>query len=409
MGSNRCRWKGRKKDEKIEPMMVNLNATADGPKSTSSIPDSSTSALVESVLSIMLPLVRKSLSNQLINDGSVIHHEEPVTTFDEENMPIGRIEINIEDVLVQNRSAVLKDIETFPNFQWPEKKRTEELMVNTPGEGRQMIVLDLVGFDCKIPFEEGFELTFPAELPMGIKSALEVGCGGKVKKAWIRLLVPKLRFWFVTPTRKAYVAFMGRPQLTPHLHVNADRGKGDFFDITFTEDGSLDDVVEAVLSGFGPEKFNATKPSTSKTFSSWVGNAVGKKIGQLAQSMMGDYKGKNGPIEIDLSETIQFAIDSAMGIPRSVEAVKADIALLEKELERSIEAEKKALDTKVDHEERSTRSRIISEGSLSLKNDEGMKADRNIDNEVKEKGTRSSGNDANKSGCVFDVIINSCS
>lgn len=54
---------------------------------------------------------------------------------------------------------------------------------------------------------------------------------------------------------KAYIAFIGHPNLMPHVHVNADRGKGDFLQMVLDEAGSLDDIVESVLMGFGPTKY----------------------------------------------------------------------------------------------------------------------------------------------------------
>jgi hypothetical protein len=90
---------------------------------------------------------------------------------------------------------------------------------------------------------------------------LEIGCGGKEigDNAWLECTVPRLRMWVLQekvevqgnenaePHVKAYIAFFGRPNLTPHLHANADRGKGDFLDMVLDEAGSLDDVVESIF------------------------------------------------------------------------------------------------------------------------------------------------------------------
>lgn len=176
---------------------------------------------------------------------------------------------------------------------------------------------------------------------------------------FVELHVPKLRIWFVSKTRKLYIAVLGgRPRLVPNLHVNADRGKGDFLNIILKEDGNLDEVVEAILLGFGPKTKKTSEGQQENNGSgsgsgnkdedeetsgngsgSWIGNAVGKKISQIVHESMTGKGGEHRPLEIDLSEAINSSIDMAMGKPRSVEAIKADITFLEKELALAIAAE----------------------------------------------------------------------
>ena len=311
-------------------------------------PDDSTSALVESILPLVLPVARKAVCKRLIVDGSVLCNEQPVTSFDESDLPIENIELKIDDVLVVDRKTIQSDMKADSDFEWPEQDRANTLMQNIPGKGRDMLVVDLVGFNIMIPFGAGFEFTFPLELP-GAKGALEVGCGGSIKKGWIRVLVPRLRFWFVSSSRKCYLAFMDKPQLTPNIHINVDKGKGDILNFQLTEDGSLDDVVETVLSRFGPKLKDSTKKNKeSKEKTSWAGVAAGKTIARLLQHSMGGKLCKNAPLEVDLSDTIQETIDLAMGKPRPVAAVEADIEILQKELERSKQAERESLDTRDD-------------------------------------------------------------
>jgi len=269
-------------------------------------------------------------------------------------LPIGNIEVTIENVCVMDPSTVQKDMASHPEFLWPEKGNDiPSLMKNVPGIGRKMIVLDLIGFNCLIPLNPGMELCFPAELPFGVKANVEIGCGGDVQDAWVRLEIPRVRIWFVSASMKLYVAVMDRPRLTPNLHVNADRGKGDFMNLVLQEDGNLDDVVETILAGFGPkpkkqdesklkkekddQKLSTAAASSS---SSWIGSVVGKKISEMVRESMGGKADEHCPLEIDLSGTIQASIDAAMGKIRSVDAVKADIAILENELDLAIKAEK---------------------------------------------------------------------
>jgi len=331
------------------------------------VPDASTSALIESILPLILPIVRTAISKQLIQNGSVLLNEKPLTHIDLDStststtspLPIGPIEVNIENICVMDRQTLQKDMKAHPEFEWPEAEHAMELMKNIPGTGRNMIVLDLLQFSCLIPFGPGIELAFPTDLPFGVKANIEVGAGGEIMHPFVELHVPKLRIWFVSKTRKLYIAVLGgRPRLVPNLHVNADRGKGDFLNIILKEDGNLDEVVEAILLGFGPKTKKTSEGQQENNGSgsgsgnkdedeetsgngsgSWIGNAVGKKISQIVHESMTGKGGEHRPLEIDLSEAINSSIDMAMGKPRSVEAIKADITFLEKELALAIAAE----------------------------------------------------------------------
>jgi len=399
----------KEKPSKIDGEIIHLNITAHGSTTSSSSaapsPDGSTSALIESIIPLVLPLVRKAISKQLIQDGSVLFEEQPLTLaaagIGEEDdlgtmmvgsissspaesdggtgntpatavaapvLPIGNIEVTIENVCVMDHITVQKDMVSHPEFHWPEKGNDiPSLMKNVPGIGRKMLVLDLIGFNCLIPLNPGMELCFPADLPFGVRAHVEIGCGGDVKDAWVRLEIPRMRIWFVSASMKLYVAVMDRPRLTPNLHVNADRGKGDFMNLVLQEDGNLDDVVETILAGFGPKpkKQDESKSKTKKEMydqqsstaaasssTSWIGSVVGRKISQMVRESMGGKADEHCPLEIDISGTIQASIDAAMGKIRSVDAVKADIAILERELDLAIKAEKGgALSAKNDVEE----------------------------------------------------------
>ena len=305
-------------------------------------PMDSTSALLETIIPMIVPTVRKAVSKSLIESGSILRDEEPIERFDEngpeDDLPIGQIIVNIESITVMDKRTVMNDMKRASNFNWPEKDNVDEYMTNKPGTGRQMIVFDLNGFDLVIPLGRGIEYTFPAKLPLGIKTNIEIGCGGSIKEASIRMIIPKMRIWFVNKTRKLYVAFMERPQFTPNLHVNADRGKGDFFDFEFNEEGELDDMVESILAGFGPGFEKKVEQSTYKTKKNWVGDVIGKQISSLVEKAVGS-GGHQSALEIDLSQQIQSSINAAFGKPRPVDEIKAHIAILEEELERALKVE----------------------------------------------------------------------
>jgi hypothetical protein len=85
--------------------------------------------------------------------------------------------------------------------------------------------------------------------------------------------------------------------------------------------------------GFGPAEYYTTEKEQEKQSKtkqeygtpsirqSWVGNALGKVISRALGSFVG--VGHNRPLEIDLTDTVTGAINTAMGKPRPVEVVEA--------------------------------------------------------------------------------------
>jgi len=339
----------RRKKQKSKIILEELQEVKKNMSKQPSKPDNSTSAIINTIIPVTVPILRKAISKKLIDEGLILFHEEPVKEYDEKALPIGEISIQIDQVLVMDRRTIQKDMEAAPKFQWPSIQNL----------GSTMVVLDFVGFDCLIPLGEGIELTFLAELPLGMTGHIEIGYGGEVEIPSIRLQVPRLRLWFDTKTYVLNVAFLDRPTLTPFLNVNLDRGNGDFFDMTITEEGSLDDIVESVLSNFGPKAFtkpkkkskdkqakdaatlNKENANNNKGKDSWLGIAIGYAIAKAVQkSLVGNQKnpkGGNLPIRLDLSEQIEAALDSAMGKAkhRPVEVIQADISTLQQELRQA--------------------------------------------------------------------------
>jgi hypothetical protein len=296
--------------------------------------DASTAALINVLVPIILPIAQKIISQQLINDKMVIKDEILVEELDEKNLPLGSIEFNLDDIHVLSYETLAKDINDMPEFAWPETERLQELMKDVPGVGRGMVALDMTGVKLRLHFGVGIELVIPVDGPLGMKCNLEVGAGGSIKNAWVQVEIPKLRMWFVSETQKLYVAFLERPNMLPCLQVNADRGNGDFMNMEFTAHGtSLDDIVESVLCGFGPSSITMKEDEQTKTTKkkrSWIGDALGRRISQAIGAFAG--VGNNRPLEVDLHETVQSGIDSALGKPRPIEEIRADIKALEEEL-----------------------------------------------------------------------------
>ena len=293
----------------------------------------STSALVHSFFAIAQPIIRRVISKKLVEQVGVLRNEIPVETFDEDQpdntLPIKPITINFEDVHVIDPDALQADMEAMPDFGWPEREKYRELMTHcSEGGSVDMVVLDLIDFDGELRMDRGVEVAVPVKGPFGTQMELEIGYGDDIEEGWVRIRVPKLRIWYVNQTKKLYIAFMDRPDLIPCLNVNVDRGKGDFLSVNFMEEGALDDVVEEVLSGFGP---NLKKPDSSSSF-------VGTKVGSLIVGALSKFKsiGNGKPLEVTMEQAILKSIDKAMGKSRPPEVIKADIKRLENELEVSM-------------------------------------------------------------------------
>ena len=294
----------------------------------------STSALVHSFFAIAQPIIRRVISKKLIEKVGVLRDEVPVETYDEDQpdntLPIKPITINFEDVHVIDPDTLQADMEAMPDFAWPEREKYRELMSHcSEGGSVDMVVLDLIDFDGELRMDKGVEVAVPVKGPFGTQMELEIGYGDDIEEGWVRIRVPKLRIWYVNETKKLYIAFMDRPDLIPCLNVNVDRGKGDFLSVNFTEEGGLDDVVEEVLSGFGPNLRQKRDAS---------GSFVGTKVGGLIVSALSKFKdmGNGKPLEVTMEQAIMKSINKAMGKTRPPEVIKADIKRLENELEQSM-------------------------------------------------------------------------
>jgi hypothetical protein len=295
----------------------------------------STAALFRSLFTISNPVLRKVISKQLIEQVGVLKEETKVTAYTADaELPILPLEIDFENIHIIDSESLEKDMKLMPDFEWPLKEKVSLLIKNMENFSKErqegLLCLDIDNFQAKISFEKGYKITLPVEGPFGKSGELEIGTSPDMPQAWIGVQVPKVRIWFVTHTSTLYLAFLGRPDLKPHVHINADFGRGNFLNSTITEDGSLDDVVERILSGFGPQEYTKANSKTSK---------AGNMIGDLIVSAMGRFGqvGNGRPIIVELKDQIQASLDAALHIQkyRPVAEIKASMALLEQELEAS--------------------------------------------------------------------------
>lgn len=318
-------------------------------KKEDKIPENcSTGAFFRTLLPIILPVVRQVLSKNFVSDDMVLRNEEKVTKIDVENEKefiIEPLELELGNTRVIQLAHYEKDTKAMPEFTWPR--------MTSNG-----LIWDIVNLRLKIIWADGIEFAFPVDGPMGMKAELEIGKGSgrsDVKQAWVELVIPRLRICYdnVKPNRKAYVLFLDRPQVTPNINVNVDRGKGDFMSMDFQEHDGLDDTIETILCGFGPSsvtKRKRSKEEKKKQKSSWIANGIGTRV-SASLKRFGGIDGTDAPLEIDLEETMKMTIDSAMGIPRPVELIDADIELLTEELKVSKEYYTKESEGTTDNEE----------------------------------------------------------
>lgn len=300
---------------------------------------SSSAVLIEALLPLILPIIRIAVSKRCVDGKIVQRHEVPIEELDEDNPPIGPLEFSLGRVSVLDLETIERDATDMPEFSWPEQERWRILMESAPRVGRGLVVLDVIGSELRLGLEPGVEIRVPVIGPLGVTGDLEVGAGGSVDAACVRIEIPRVRLWIVPDTGKIYVVFMERPNIVPNLHVNADLGNGDIMDLEFIGKGSLDNVMESVLCGFGPSSLTMKEDEktikTEKKMQNWIGNALGETISQFAGI------GNNRPLVIDLHETIKNGINIALGIPRPAEVIRADIKVLEEELAATEQSSKK--------------------------------------------------------------------
>uniref|UniRef100_A0A7S2UBN4 Uncharacterized protein n=1 Tax=Attheya septentrionalis TaxID=420275 RepID=A0A7S2UBN4_9STRA len=311
----------------------------------------STSAFIDAMLPIILPVARRLLSKKLIEKGIVLLDEVPVPpvyddSISDDELPLRPLLMKVDHVRVVDAASLRADMERHPEFGWPERDRAEQLMERVPGKDVGMVVLDLIQTDVHVRFAPGIEFVVPVQ-KMGMKVDLEIGSGGKITEGWVRFKGPLLRVWLVNETRKLYISFMECPDIIPHLNVNADRGKGDFASMYFTENTtSFDNVTEKVLSDFGPkkkknknEKNKATrkKEKEDKTKNTWLGEAL---AGLVISGLKKYTKVNPGqPLEIDMKNNIETSLSAAFGKPRPAGKIQSQIEALEKELVRAEQLE----------------------------------------------------------------------
>lgn len=361
-----------KKEDSQQPNKVQNVAALD---------NHATTTLLHGILPIALPIVRKAVSQQLVRDKMLLRNEHLLEEIDlddkgESSLPVGPIDVQLDQIRVVDLETLVKDMKAMPEFAWPMQKRmmvlhkshqenrqkhNQKLALSAsspvsassaaqqlsppppspPPYPTEMLILDIEGVKLNLELGPSIELVVPVNGPMGMKVDLEIGSGGSISKASVNVDIPRIRIWYMHETRQAYLAIMARPHILPRIHVNCDRGRGDFFEIEFNGGGGLDDTIETVLCGFGPSSLTLAEDDThgtdkknskkSKEGRNWVADAIGRRISEALGAFAG--VGENRPLEVDLKESIDASIDAALGKPRPVETIQAEIDVLQKELE----------------------------------------------------------------------------
>ena len=219
-----------------------------------------------------------------------------------------------------------------------------------PDEEAGMIVVDLLGVDARLSLARGVEIVVPVQ-KFGVRVDLEIGSGGRLECGWVRLQVAKLRVWFVHETRKLFVSFMERPDLIPHWHVNADRGKGDFGNLRMLETTTeFDNVLENVLATLGPKKTKSEleqmktvendidNHTSSSNSTSWIMTAIGNVLIKFLKRKAKLSPGR--PLEIDLKDRLDRQVNTLLGRHMPSSYLRAKIEKLQAELKVAEEFER---------------------------------------------------------------------
>jgi len=299
--------------------------------------DNSTSALFRSIFNIAEPILRRIISQMLLDDYGILRDEKPVNGYkhdqSDDSLPIQPLELKFKDACIVNQKCLWDEVKECPTFEWP-GFNDKESSVDVYSNRTDMIVLDVIDFDCVIKFSKGIEIELPFVGPLGISGNLEVGSGGSIQEASMQFLNPKIRLWYLHTEKKAYIAFMERPDIIPNFNVNTDFGRGDLFSMDFSEQGIFDDVVEDVLTRFSPKQMllepNSTNTKRKKNEKeSFVSKIIVKTISQRVSEKMADKIADGRPYEIDLHKQIQPSIDLLLRKPRDPKVIEKEMISLQ--------------------------------------------------------------------------------
>ena len=288
-----------------------------GDVTVSTIEGASTSQLLRIIFDAVLPRVRSDLCKGIITYAAAhaneevprfIRKEEPVEKYDANDLPLGPLKLTSRSVVIVDAVQMKADMAKYPEFEWPSE--VIERMTKGSDGAMTMICVDLLGVDIEIRFAPHCELQWP--LPAGLK--LEVGSDGAVKEGSLAIVAPRLRVWYDLRSLdllhgnngEYMLAFMETPQVSPNLHVNVDLFGGEV-GMNVAESGILDDLVEVVLTGFGPcspkgklsglfaEKLGGALVATLDTFAS-LGN--GRPFRQELQATAADIRKQIAELEL---------------------------------------------------------------------------------------------------------------
>jgi hypothetical protein len=190
-----------------------------------------------------------------------------------------------------------------------------------------MVVLDLQGVRLVLVLNHGIELTKQISKLAGSTLSMEVGAGGPIEQASLKVSMPHLRLWFHADERKVYLAFMKPPNLQPYFHVNIDRNGRDFMHMVMTDNGSLDNIVERILSGSGPGERARIMGGLQPILHTMLARLIAR-VTRI---------GEKSPMEFDLNDSIENNLKYYSGVARPVEVIEPEMAALLAEMKIAVE------------------------------------------------------------------------
>ena len=227
----------------------------------------STVELFAAAFRVAEPLLRKSIVQALVYRQwnpllGLRKNEVTVSRYD----PAAHGEL-LEPFVVKPRAIQLltgADIEAskqeWKNFTWPDG--LDELY-----QGNEFLAADLLDLEIVLEFAPGVELFFGNDT-----AAIELGSDKDSRvtsrSAQVRVVAPQLRAWWDSRSMELSLAFMQTPEVELSIHANLDTFGFDMGG-DVTERGWVDDLVEYVLSGFGPMAAKKPFPGLLKKLFDW--------------------------------------------------------------------------------------------------------------------------------------------
>ena len=135
----------------------NIPRTADPERTEDTAAD-----LFDSILEPVLALVKRKISQVLVEKGNLTKKEQPLTELSENDsdLPIKLLELDFGAIRsFRSAKELHAEQRRHPNFEWP-RRAAEQL------ERKELLILDLRGVKLRVEFADGVEFKLPIKNPL---------------------------------------------------------------------------------------------------------------------------------------------------------------------------------------------------------------------------------------------------